>query len=148
MLTARDIMTAHPSVITPDDSVSSAAQRMRDRHVGVLPVLSDLVHRRLVGIITDRDILVRCFAAGHTGACTVREHMTSDRLEWVHPDTTLTDVVAHMKVGRVRRLLVVDGAHGLVGIISVPDLARRLEVKEPDFVRSVDDLIAAAAPRP
>ena len=144
MLTARDIMTAHPSVITPEETVARAAQLMRDRRVGILPVINELVHRQLVGILTDRDILVRCFASGHGGGCLVRDHMTADRLEWVHPNDELSAVVAHMKFCQLRRMLVVDEKHGVVGIISVPDLARRLEVTEPDFMRTVDDLLRSA----
>jgi CBS domain-containing protein len=144
MLTARDIMTAHPSVITPDDTVTRATLLMRDRRIGMLPVINDLVHRQLVGILTDRDILMRCFAAGHGGDCFVRDHMTADRLEWVHPDDELSAVVARMKYCQLRRMIVVDEQHGVIGIVSVPDLARRLEVPEPDFLHSVDDLLRFA----
>jgi CBS domain-containing protein len=144
MLMARDIMTAHPSVIMPDDTVSRAAQLMRDRRVGVLPVIDDLSKRQLIGVITDRDILVRCFASGHSGECLVREHMTADRLEWVHPTVELAEVVARMKFCHLRRMMVVDDAQGLVGIISVPDLARRLEMAEPDLLHTIDGLLRSA----
>ena len=89
---ARDVMTAHPSVVTPDDTIRTAAQVMRDRHVGTLPVIDNLRDRQLKGIITDRDIVIRCLAAGHGADCTVKEHMTSRHLTTARLDDEVSEV--------------------------------------------------------
>ena len=142
---ARDIMTMHPSVVTENDTVQHATEVMRDRNVGVLPVVDSLRTRRLAGVITDRDILVRCFAQGHTGQCAVRDHMTSKHIEWVLPDTDAVELVARMKFFGVRRLPVVDPQRGVVGIVCVPDLALHLQLSEPRLAGEIEDLVLATA---
>src|SRR6266550_6970107 len=77
---ARDIMTPDPEVVTPEQSISCAAQIMRDCDVGVVPVVNN-DGRTLIGLITDRDIAVRHVADGHAGDCTVGAHMTCDDIE-------------------------------------------------------------------
>lgn len=138
---ARDIMTAHPTVVTPDDSILQAARLMRDRNVGSLPVIEDLRTRRLVGIITAGDIVTRCLAHDHGLGCLVRDHMTSVQLRWVAPDSEVHDVVVKMKQGQVRRVPVVDGDRGLVGIIAVADIARRLRPGHPSAVAELERML-------
>ncbi len=62
---AQDIMTRNPDVLTPDEPVSRAAQLMRDRNVGIVPVVEDKSSMKLCGVITDRDIAIRHVAEGH-----------------------------------------------------------------------------------
>jgi len=64
---AREMMTSHPEVVTPKDPISRAAGIMRDRDIGMVPVVDDTSRMSLVGVITDRDIAVRHVADGHTG---------------------------------------------------------------------------------
>jgi CBS domain-containing protein len=135
---ARDVMTAHPSVITPDDSVLKAAQVMRDRHVGVLPVIDNLTDRHLKGIITDRDIVIRCFAAGHGGACTVREHMTSHHLTTVRVDDSVNVVAHKMKRDHIRRVPVVSDDGQVAGVIALVDIAARLRPSDPEMVERLE----------
>jgi CBS domain-containing protein len=134
---ARDIMTAHPSVITPTDTVTRAAQMMLERNVGMLPVIENLVSRRLKGVLTDRDIVVRCVAAGHESGCLVRDHMTTRDLCWVVLDEPVNNAVIRMKQHRVRRLCVVSESGALVGVITLADLATRLK---PGHVKTVTEL--------
>jgi CBS domain-containing protein len=134
---ARDIMTAHPSVITPTDTIIRAAQMMLERNVGMLPVIEDLVSRRLKGVLTDRDIVVRCVAARHESGCLVRDHMTSRDLCWVVLDEPVNNAIIRMKQHRVRRLCVVSESGGLVGVITLADLATRLK---PGDAKTVTEL--------
>ena len=85
---ARDIMTSHPLVVTGEDTISHAAEIMRDAEVGIVPVVDDREHRRLIGVLTDRDIAVRCVSHRHVPACDVRLHMSADHLHTVAPTTT------------------------------------------------------------
>jgi CBS domain-containing protein len=134
---AREIMTPNPRVVTTDEPLAHAAAIMRDLDVGIVPVVNDRVKLRLEGVITDRDIAVRCVAAQHGTHCRVRDHMTADRLDTVRPDAPLADVIELMERDRVRRIVVVGQDERVVGIIAQADLAVRLGAKEPLKVEEV-----------
>ena len=119
---ARDIMTANPRTVTPDDSVGRAAEIMREADVGVVPVVEDAGSMRLAGIVTDRDLALRIVAEGRDSSATVREVMSSG-LKTVRPDDDLDRVTELMKTEQVRRIPVCDGDR-LVGIIAQADVAR------------------------
>ncbi len=135
---ARDVMTAHPSVITPDDSIHRAAQLMRDRHVGMLPVIDNLNDRRLRGVLTDRDIVVRCMAAGHDLTCAVREHMTARHLTTVHVDEEVSAVAHKMRRDHIRRIPVVGDDEQVAGVVAVVDIATRLRPADPLLVEGIE----------
>lgn len=135
---ARDVMTAHPSVVTPDDTIRTAAQVMRDRHVGTLPVIDNLKDRQLKGIITDRDIVIRCLAAGHGPACTVKEHMTSRHLTTARLDDDVSDVAHKMRRDHVRRIPVIADDNRVAGIVAVVDIATRLRPADPGMVAGIE----------
>ena len=124
MKKARDIMTANPQVVTPADSVSSAAEIMRDADVGVVPVVEDQGSMRLAGVVTDRDIAIRVVAEGRNGETTTREVMSSG-LATVGPDDDISSVLDLMKAEQVRRIPVVENDR-LVGIIAQADVATDL----------------------
>lgn len=119
---AREIMTKNPEVITGSDSVSRAAQMMRDGDYGAIPVVNDREGMRLQGVITDRDIAVRCVAEGHDGNCAVGDHMSRDNLQTARPDEDVDEVMSRMKSAQVRRVPVVENER-IVGIIAQADLA-------------------------
>lgn len=140
---ARDIMTPNPGVVTPEESIAHAAIVMRDLDVGIVPVVGDRTHLKLEGVITDRDIAVRCVAAGHESRCRVRDHMTTDHLDVVRADDDLDAVIAKMERDRVRRIPVVADGSRLVGIIAQADLAVKLGPTEPKVVEEVLERISA-----
>lgn len=127
----RDIMTASPSCVTPDDPLSIAAQVMREMDVGIVPVIDNRTDMRLVGVVTDRDIAVRCVAQRHEPGCQVRDHMTSMPLHTVHPDASVEEVIAAMEWEQVRRIPVVLENGRLCGIIAVADVARQIGPSRP-----------------
>lgn len=127
---ARDIMTAKPLSVVPTDPVWKAAEIMRYEDIGGVPVVSDKVTSRLVGLITDRDIAVRCNARRHGPGCLVLVHMTPQPLHTVHPDSDVNEVVGKMEAAEVRRIPVVDDRGNLVGIVAERDLAMKLEPSE------------------
>ena len=131
-------MTAHPSVITPDEPVSRAAAVMRDRRVGMLPVIDNLSDRHLQGVLTDRDIVVRCVATGHGLDVAVREHMTARHLTTVRLDDEVGDVAHKMRRDHVRRIPVLSDDDRVVGVVAVVDLATRLRPADPALVEGIE----------
>lgn len=130
-MNARDIMTGSPAVVTPNEMVARAAELMRELNVGALPVVTDRSSLRLAGIITDRDIVVRCVAHRHSQICRVRDHMTIESLATVHPDDDVAQVMAVMERQQIRRVPVVDETGEVVGIIAQSDLATKLGPQKP-----------------
>jgi len=116
-----EVMTDRPRCVTPDTAVAEAAQLMASEDVGSLPVLDG---DRMVGVITDRDIVVRAVAKGKDPkGMPVREVASSD-LVTLNPDDDLSDALSLMASHQVRRLPVVDADNRLVGIVAQADLAR------------------------
>lgn len=126
----RDVMTPNPRCVSPDDSIQSAAQIMRDEDTGAVPVCDN---GRAVGIVTDRDIVVRAIAEGRVNG-SVRDIATRDVIS-ARPDMSTREAAELMSDHQVRRLPVVDGDR-LVGIVSLGDLA----VKEAKDSRVGDTL--------
>jgi CBS domain-containing protein len=143
---ARDIMTPAPAVVTPDAPIVRAAEIMRDLEVGIVPVVDDVSRMRLEGVLTDRDIAVRCVAQRHDAKCLVRDHMTARNIDTVTPDADVTEVIAKMEQDRVRRIPVVDEAKRLVGIIAQADLAVKLGPKEPLEVEHMLERVSEPVP--
>jgi CBS domain-containing protein len=142
---ARDIMTPHPTVVTPAEPIAQAARLMRDRDVGSVPVVADTASMRLEGIITDRDIAVRCVATGQDGRSRVQEHMTSGHLGVVRENDDLSEVVKKMEADQVRRIPVVADGGRLVGMIAQADIARRVGPRDPTLVEEVVERISEPA---
>ena len=117
----KDIMTPQVECLNPDDSLTHAAQRMRDLDVGSLPICE--VNDRLAGIITDRDITVRGVAVGRDPDRTrVADVMTPD-IAYCFEDGSIEAAACLMEASQIRRLAVLDHQHRLVGIVSLGDLA-------------------------
>jgi CBS domain-containing protein len=121
---ARDIMHPGAECIGEGDSVAAAAQRMRDLGVGSLPICG--ADDRLHGILTDRDIVMRCIAEGLDPAQVRAGDLAQDTLFWVEATAGVGEVLHQMEDHRVKRLPVIEN-HRLVGIITEADLARNLD---------------------
>ena len=127
----RDIMTRGVQLLSPHDSLRSAARRMRDDNIGSLPVAEG---DRLVGYVTDRDLVVRGLAQGFRPDTHVHDVMT-DRVLYCFEDEDVEDVALNMAHNQVRRLPVLSRDKRLVGIIALGDLA----TKAPD--RAAEDAL-------
>jgi CBS domain-containing protein len=119
---AREIMSSNIECVTREDSLTRAAQLMRDADIGAVPVVDDRNSMRLVGLITDRDIAVRHVAGDNADDCKVGDHMTSGRLYTASPDDDVDTVMRTMKSEQVRRVPVCEGER-LVGMIAQADIA-------------------------
>jgi CBS domain-containing protein len=137
---ARDLMTPTPCTVQRGDPIGRAAELMRDQEIGFLAVVDS--ERRPVGVITDRDIAIRCVARRHPAGCTVADHMTGDPLQVVGPGADVSDVGDRMKYARLRRILVTEGGR-LVGVIAQADLARKLGRFDPQSVEEVLERVSA-----
>jgi CBS-domain-containing membrane protein len=128
-------------LVTAGDPLSRAAEIMRDWNVGMVPVVDDTLAMHLVGVITDRDIAVRCVAPRHGGRCPVGAHLTRGPLATVEPDDDVREVMERMKAHQVRRLPVVAGGR-LVGVVALADLARLEGPLDPLEVESVVERVS------
>jgi CBS domain-containing protein len=142
-MNTRDIMTANPTVVTEQTTITAAARTMRTLDVGMLPVVDSLSNRQLIGVITDRDIVLRCCAEGHSGDCRVEGHATHHPLATVADDATLAQVAWKMEMHQVRRLPVVDANQKVIGVVTQADLARRVGPTDPKLVETVMERVSA-----
>ena len=128
MQTVKDVMTTNVVYLPSETTIAEAARTMREQDIGDV-VIAD--GASLAGVITDRDIVVRAVAERRDPeATTIGEIMTRD-LVTVRPDDTIQQAALLMRDRAVRRLLVCDDDQGLVGVVSIGDLAERID---PDSV--------------
>ena len=124
----REAMAETVTSASPADSVADAARAMREEDAGFLPVLDG---DRLVGVLTDRDIVVRVVAErADPSEVSVGEVMSTD-VQTIGPDDDLSDAAKLMRDGEVRRLPVVDEGGRLVGVLSHGNLVQATEGKGP-----------------
>ena len=117
----RDVMTPNPRCVSPDDTIQNAARIMRDEDTGVVPVVQN---GRPVGVVTDRDIVVRAVAENGQLNRPVREILTS-HLVSATPEMSTREAAELMSEHQVRRLPVVNRDKRLVGIVSLGDVSQR-----------------------
>ncbi|MDT0465614.1 MULTISPECIES: CBS domain-containing protein [Streptomyces] len=123
MTTAGDIMHRGAQWIPAHETLDRAAQLMRELNVGALPISDE--NERLCGILTDRDIVVGCVAAGHDPARVTAGEMAQGTPRWVDARADISEVLQEMEGHQIRRLPVIDNKR-LVGMISEVDLAEHL----------------------
>lgn len=121
-----DIMSREVRVASPDASLREVAEAMADIDAGSLPVCDG---KKLLGMVTDRDLVIRGLAKGLPLETSVTQVMTST-VEYCFVDDHLSEVCGHMADSKVRRLPVLDREHNLVGIVSLGDLARGAEARQ------------------
>ena len=135
MTTAREIMTEGAECVGENETLLDAARKMRDLDVGALPICGE--DDRLKGMVTDRDIVVRCIAEGGNPASTTAGSLGGFEVVTIGADDSVEEALRTMKDHKVRRLPVIDG-HRLVGMVSQADVARSLpEDKVGDLVEAI-----------
>ncbi|HZT18433.1 MAG TPA: CBS domain-containing protein [Dongiaceae bacterium] len=118
----RDVMTEGVELIEPDASLTEAAARMAESDVGILPVGEN---DRLVGVVTDRDVVVRGIAQGSDPSQTKIRDVMTQRVLYCYEDQEAGEAADDMANQQVRRMPVVDRDKRLVGMISLADIARK-----------------------
>lgn len=121
LLKIKDIMTDDLAVVSPDTTVTEAAQVMQRHDVGVVPVCEGA---NIVGLVTDRDIVVRNIAHGKDPNHTMVRDVMTTQVKSVSPETNLQQAAGIMAAQQIRRLPVVEGDR-LVGMVSLGDLATK-----------------------
>jgi CBS domain-containing protein len=134
----RDVMTRNPVCCTPDTPIELISRVMAERDCGSIPVVDDLIERRPVGIITDRDIVTRGLGTGRDPMqLVVRNCMTSPAVTIVE-DASLHDCVELLELGQIRRVIVIDAAGRCSGIVAQADIAQYASKRETgDLVQEV-----------
>ncbi len=117
----REIMTTDIECVTLKDNVYEVACKMRDHNVGVIPVVDE--SQNCIGVITDRDIVIRGLAEKHEGSTAVEKVMSSELVTGT-PDLSVDEAAKMMAQKQIRRLPVVENGK-LVGIVAMADLAVR-----------------------
>ena len=131
MTEAREIMHVGATCVKESETLQAAARRMRELDVGFLPICG--VDDRLRGIVTDRDIVLKCVAEGRDPGSMTAGQLAQGTPFFVEADADIQDVLQVMEEHRIRRLPVID-KHRLVGVISEADLARHLSEEQVGHV--------------
>lgn len=121
---AKDIMTKRVATATPDATVVEIAKMLVQNDCGAIPVLAEDESGRPIGIVTDRDIVVRVVSSSvDPEECTANDCMSAPAVT-VSDDATLRDCASLMETAQIRRLVVVDSSGRCCGIVAQADIAR------------------------
>jgi CBS domain-containing protein len=126
----QELMTQNPTCCTPADTAMRAAKLMKIQDVGAIPVCSSRESRRLVGIITDRDLCLEVVAEGQEPGDTFVERCMTRNPITCRSDEDVDSALHRMEAHQIRRIPVVDSEGMLVGIISQADIATRTNSEE------------------
>ncbi len=136
----QDIMTEYPESLGPQDTIQKAAQLMRDHDYGVVPILDGM--DALVGVVTDRDIVIQAIAKGHGPETLIQECM-SLRPDTVPKDLPLGQALHLMNTRQVRRLPVMESGR-LIGMVSMSDIAKA-QIPENEKAKTLESVSAGGA---
>ena len=135
MTTAREIMTGGAECVGENETLADAARKMRDLDVGSLPICGE--DNRLKGMLSDRDIVVKCIADGGDPSSVKASQYAEGKPVTIGADDSIEETLRTMSEHQVRRLPVIEG-HDLVGIVSQADIARNLpDDKIGDLVEAI-----------
>jgi CBS domain-containing protein len=139
----KDIMTRNVEALRPEDTIQAAAQKMRDLNIGFLPVLED---GELIGVVTDRDLVVRAMADGIKSKAVIGRDIPTSPVVYCFDDQEIDQAADIMRERLIRRLVVLDGNTGdVVGVVSLGDLAAHTApgITEPVLREISEKLIKA-----
>lgn len=134
-MTVGDLMTAFPEALTENDTIKKAAQMMRDHDYGMMPILDS--NESLVGVVTDRDIVINAVASGHDPDTTLEACMTRQP-DTVTKDLLVQDALHLMNTRQIRRVPVVEFGR-LIGMLSLADIARS-EVPDAEKIKTLESV--------
>ncbi|MFC4337138.1 CBS domain-containing protein [Salininema proteolyticum] len=135
MTTAREIMSGEAKCCDANETLADVAMHMREMHVGAMPICGN--DQRLHGIITDRDIVVKCVAEGRDPSGVTAGQLANGNLVWVDAEADMSDCLSVMEDNGIRRVPVLAEKR-LVGMISEADIAQHMNEGEiSEFVQRV-----------
>lgn len=134
----KELMTQEVEVVHPDDSLKEAGRKMRVRDIGFLPVCDG---DRLVGTVTDRDLVVRCIAEGMDPNTSIGRDLVTTPVVYCYDDDSVEDAAKLMEQHQIRRIVVVGRKDKrLVGVVSLGDIATNgTKQTSADLLQSVSE---------
>jgi len=142
----REIMTSNVEVIHPDDTLQTAAEKMRDRDIGFLPVCDG---DRLIGVLTDRDLITRAFAEGMESKAMLGRDLVTSPAIYCFDDHSIDEAAKLMHDNQIRRLVILSRDKQMVGVVSLGDLAMSADDKlSGEVLQSVSEPLSASRPEP
>lgn len=135
-----DAMTSQVSTAAPTDTVRKVAQVMAHVETGAVPIVEN---GKVVGLVTDRDIVLRVVAEGRSFDLPISEAMSEGDVQSVREDDVLADATAKMASHQIRRLVVLNEAGALTGILSLGDVAKDYGAKQVG--KTLEDISAEPA---
>ena len=136
-----DVMTDNPVYALPDDTVEKVARLMKKEDIGPVPIVDNEQSKKLVGIVTDRDLALKVVGEGRDPSTTRVEDVMTRKLVTCRPDDDVDSAMKAMAQYQLRRIPVVDDNMRLVGIISQADVATRVDEPEKtaEVVREISE---------
>jgi len=138
----RQIMTANPVCATPDTSLREIAQMMVEHDCGCVPIVESMATKKPIGTITDRDITIRAFAGGQNPAELKASDAMTMGVATITPDASIEKCADVMEDKKIRRVVVVNDDHKVVGMVAQADLAEY--APNPNLVGNVVEEISEA----
>lgn len=135
-----EVMTKNPVVCKPSDLVANIAQVMKKENIGLVPIVEDVKTRKLVGMVTDRDLAVKVVAESRDLETTKAEEVMSRRVVSCRTGDDLQKALDAMSENQFRRIPVIDDEDRIVGIIAQADIATR--VHEPEKTATLVEKIS------
>lgn len=136
-MNARDVMSKDPACCTEDTSLQMVAQMMVDHDCGEIPVVENEDNLKLIGVITDRDIVCRAVAKARNPLEMNAGAVMSHDIVSVNPESSIEECIHLMQQHQIRRLPVVDKNGSCIGMVAQADLARRDESHAKEVVKEV-----------
>ena len=130
MKKCNEVMTKNPVCCLPTDTVTKVAQLMKGKDFGSVPIIENEQTKKLVGIVTDRDLALKIVAEGRDPKSSKAEDVMTHKVVTVHAEDDLQKALDAMSEHKLRRIPVVDNNHGIVGIIAQADVATRVDLPE------------------
>jgi len=142
----REIMTSEVEVIHPNDTLQTAASKMHDRDIGFLPVCDG---DRLIGVLTDRDLITRALAEGMESKAMLGRDLVTSPAIYCFDDQSVDEAAKLMHDNQIRRLVILSRDKRMVGVVSLGDLAMSADDKlSGDVLQSVSEPVSASRPEP
>ena len=130
MKKCNEVMTKNPVCCLPSDTVSRVAELMKSKDIGPIPIIDSVQTKKLVGILTDRDLALKIVADGRNPKSTKAEEVMTREVVTCRAEDDLQNALDAMSGHKLRRIPVVDNNNGIVGIIAQADVATRVDEPE------------------
>ena len=125
----KHVMTKDPSCSLPSDTAQQAAGIMRDEHAGIVPVIESTQSRKIVGVVTDRDLCMNVVAEGRDPSTVTVDHCMTTKVVVCSPNDSVDRATELMRENQIRRIPVVNEQRELQGIVAMADIVGRADLK-------------------